>query len=84
MDDVAEVPKVFANRLILQLVEHSFGGGLEPTKKDYLAMRTAFRSLGGKWSEISLGSPAHLDILKQVVTTWGSQPHAKAQIEEIV
>lgn len=84
MDELVEVPKVFANRLILQLVEHSFGGDLEPTKTDFLAMRTAFRSLGGSWIEISLGSPSHLDILKRVVMTWGSQPHAKAKAEEFV
>lgn len=84
MDDTKDTPKVFANRMIQQIVEHSFGDTLKVEPNDFLVMRTAFRNLGGSWTEISLGSPSHLDILKQVITTWCNTPEAQKKAQGFV
>lgn len=84
MNDVPDPPKVFANRLIRQVVDHSFGSDLLVEPNDYLAIRTTFRSLKGEWQEVLQGSPKHLDILKQVVTAWGQMPDRKRQESEFV
>lgn len=82
--DEKNVPKVFANRVIRQLVDHMFGEDLVTEKQDFMVMRTAFRSLGGKWDLINKGSLPQLEMLKQVVTTWGQSPGRKNQSLEIV
>jgi len=84
MDAPVSLPKVFANRLIRQIVDHSFGADLVIEPKDYLTMRTAFRSLKGSWDRVSLGDPAQLDLLKQVVTQWGQMPNHKKKSEDFV
>ena len=84
MDEVQDIPKVFANRVIRQMVDHMFGEDLVTEKTDFMVMRTAFRSLGGQWGQISLGSLPHLEVLKQIVTTWGQAPDRKNTGQEIV
>lgn len=84
MDDLKPPPKVFANHVIRQMVDHMFGETLVTEKADFMVIRTAFRSLGGAWGAISLGSLPHLELLKQVVTTWGQTPGRKNTTQEVV
>ena len=84
MDELKDTPKVFANRLIRQMIDHSFGEALLTEPNDYLAIRAAFRSLGGLWDQISLGSPSHLDILRQVITAWGQSPERQNTDQRLI
>ena len=84
MDEIKQPPKVFANHVIRQMVDHMFGEDLVTEKVDYMVIRTAFRSLGGVWDQISLGNLQHLETLKQVVTTWGQSPGRKNKSQEII
>lgn len=81
MDEIQDVPKVFANRVIRQMVDHSFGDDLTLELKDYQVIRVAFAALGGNWQLLAMGALPHLEALKQVITYWGqnSQPKSKKQ-----
>ena len=84
MSDTPEPPKVFANRLIRQLVDHMFGPDTSLVHADYMTLRTAFRSMGGEWAQVSLGSPAHLEKIKQVVTAWGQDPKRQNKSQQVI
>lgn len=79
-----EAPKIFANRMIRMIVDHSFGDDMDIAPNEYMVIRVAFRKMGGEWEEISLGNPEHLAKLKQVVSTWGQQQQAKPGQQEMV
>lgn len=84
MGDPNDLPKIFANRLIRQVVDSSLGPDFETGPNDYLVMRTAFRSLGGEWVRVSLGDPKQVELIKQVVSTWGQQPERQAKSKVLV
>lgn len=72
--DTKETPKVFANRMIQLIIDHSFGEDAVVEPNDYLVIRTAFRNLGGTWEQIMLGNDQTINALKQVVQAWGNSP----------
>jgi hypothetical protein len=75
-DELAPQPLVFAHKVIKQFVDHSFGEGIELSKNDYTVLRLAFRYMHGSWEQIWHGNPAHMQILKAVISNWG-QTYAK-------
>jgi len=84
MNDSPDPPRIFANRVIRQLIDHSFGEDLIVDPDDFLTMRTAFRSSGGSWVSIGDGDTSHLDKLKNIVTAWGQMPGRKKHSDRIV
>lgn len=74
MNDTPIPPHVFANRVLKQMIEHSFGDDLVIEYEDYQALRTAFRAGGGSWSEIVNGNPSHIMLVGKFVTAWGQMP----------
>lgn len=84
MDDLQDPPKVFANRVIRQMVDHSFGEDFALEPKDYRVIRVAFASLGGSWLALSKGSLQNLSLLKQVITQWGQEPSNLHKDKEFV
>lgn len=84
MDDSKDTPKVFANRMIRMLVDHSMGADTNIPPNDYLVMRVAFRNMKGSWEKISLGDPRHIAMLKQVVTTWSQQHQKKPESQRLI
>ena len=84
MTDKPVPPHVFANHVLKQMVEHSFGGDLVIEYDDYHAMRVAFRSLGGLWSEIGAGNIVHLTLLGKVVTAWGQMPERESTTDTVI
>lgn len=77
MDDRPKSPRIFANKVIKQLVSHMFADGFKLKSSDYEAIRVTFRKLGGSWIQLGLGDMAQLGLLQKVVTAWGSLPHEK-------
>jgi len=77
VDDRPKPPKVFANRVIKQLIEHMFADPFKIKANDYQAIRVTFRSLGGSWDQLGLGDIKQLELLQQVVGAWASLPHEK-------
>ena len=68
MDDKPKPPLVFANHVLKQMIEHSFGGDIIIKQADYSALRVAFRSAGGSWQEIGHGNMAHISLLGKFVS----------------
>lgn len=77
MDDRPKPPRVFANKVIKQLVTHMFADDFKVKSADYLAIRTTFRALGGSWDQLGLGDIKQLELLQQVITGWAELPHEK-------
>jgi hypothetical protein len=77
MDEKEEVPKIFANRVIRELVLHMICEGAELEPDEYMAIRVAFRKLGGNWESISGGDMEQFELLKGVVTAWGDEFNPK-------
>jgi len=84
MNDREIPPKQFANHVLKQVCSHMLADDIVVEPNDYMAMRVAFRSLGGLWSEVAYGDIVHLELLKKVVTAWGNEPGRKHRSEETV
>lgn len=84
MDDTPKPPLLFANKVISQMVAHLFGGELVIWPDDFIAMRVAFRRLGGLWDQVADGNIVHLQLLSKVVTGWGKLPGRETQEEQVV
>ncbi len=84
MNDREVPPKQFANHVLKQTCAHMLADDIAVEADDYMAMRVAFRNLGGLWSEIADGNIVHLELLKKVVTAWGQMPGRKKRSEESI
>jgi hypothetical protein len=67
-------PKLSANRVIHQLVQHTVSENLTPSAMDYMVMRIAFRKIGGSWEALFAGDQKQMNLLKFVVGSWGQMP----------
>lgn len=72
MDDTQDPPKILANRVIQQMVEHMLANAPVLEAQDFMVIRTTFRSMGGTWVGILEGDKKQLDLLKKTVETWGA------------
>lgn len=70
--DTPAPPKILANRVIQQMVDHMVADGPVLEAKDFMVIRTTYRSLGGKWTDILGGDKAQLELLKKTVEAWAS------------
>jgi hypothetical protein len=77
VDDRPKQPRIFANKVIRQLIDHLFADGFKVKANDYAAIRVVFRTLGGSWDQLGLGSMQQMDLLQKVVTGWSKLPHEK-------
>lgn len=75
----ASQPKLSANRVIHQLVQHTVSENLTPSALDYMVMRVAFRKVGGSWEVLLAGDHQQMNLLKFVVGAWGQMPR---QVQE--
>ncbi len=79
MDEPNDYPRILANRIIQQMVEHMIADAPEVKPEDFLVLRTVFRAAGGGWIAITEGDTKQLDLLKDFVTAWGALQPAKTQ-----
>lgn len=75
MDEEPQVPKIFANRVVDQVIQHMVGDQVKAKPQDFMAIRVTFRHLGGSWEKIVAGDLLSIELLKQVVGAWGQMPH---------
>lgn len=73
MDDDSQ-PKVLANRIILQFVQHSVSPDAVVTPQDYIALRVVFRKCGGSWEKVMNGEQVDTELLKTIIMAWGMLP----------
>lgn len=84
MIDNPEPPRVFANRVIRQMVDHMLSDDMITEPDDLIAIRTAFRANGGSWGRIGEGDVEQYDKLKNIITAWGQMPERKKHSDRIV
>lgn len=84
MNDKPLPPHVFANHVLKQMIEHSFGGDLVIEYEDYQVIRTAFRAGGGSWREIANGNPTHIELASKYVSAWGQMPERRSTKDRVV
>lgn len=77
MDDRPKPPRIFANKVIKQLVSHMFADGPKLKAKDYDAIRVTFRTLKGSWDQLGHGDLKQLELLQQVIAAWAALPREK-------
>lgn len=82
--DEEKVPRVFANHVLKQMVQHMFGDDLIVERDDFLSLRIVFRRCGGTWTSILGGDLKQIELLKTLVTAWGNMPGRKHQSEVFV
>jgi hypothetical protein len=75
MEEEVKVPKVFANRVIDQVIHHMVGDTIRITPHDFIVVRVVFRRLGGRWEKLVSGDLVHIELLKEIITGWGKLPH---------
>jgi len=68
------IPKIFANRVINQVIHHLVAEDMVIEPKDYKALREVFRKCGGSWEKFVSGDQIHIELLKTIVGTWGQMP----------
>lgn len=77
-------PLVSANRIIHKMTRNLFAPLLKLTPEDYRHIRIIYRHMGGLWVKIWEGDPDQLDLLRQVIQSWGSIPGRAKLTDEVV
>lgn len=76
--------KVFSNKVIRLLIKNMGPGNLVVNPDDYMAIRVAFRRIGGSWEKFSSGDIQHINLLKAVVKKWCQTPGRKTDTEVVL
>jgi hypothetical protein len=84
MDESLQQPKVFANRIIRQLVQHMVAEDMVIDLQDYLAIRVVFRACGGSWIKFGEGDLKQFELLKAIVLAWGQMEDRRKSSDELV
>lgn len=82
--DEEQKPRVLANRVILQLIQHVVSGDLMPSWEDFASIRVVFRQCGGSWTELIHGDIRQLELLKTIVLAWGHMPIRQVELKRVI
>jgi hypothetical protein len=64
-------PKLLANKVIKQFVQHLLGEDMVIDPADFMAIRTVFRWAGGSWESLANGDVLMLELLQKIISAWG-------------
>lgn len=64
-------PLAFAERILRQIIDHTFGVEKSRTSQDLQVMRVVFRREGGSWEKLMRGDQTQLKLLSNIVVAWG-------------
>ena len=84
MNDTPDPPRIFANRVVKQMIAHMLSEDILVEPRDYIAIRTAFRWGGGSWDHIGEGDILHLGFLQRIISAWGALPGRRHESQEII
>jgi len=84
MDQEPKQPSVLANKVILQLIQHSVSEELSPSWEDFASIRVVFRRCGGSWADLLNGDHRQLELLRQIVVAWGQLPIRKVELKRVI
>lgn len=72
--DETKQPLVFANKIILQMIQHMVAEDMVVEPRDYATIRLVYRKCGGSWAEFSEGDADQFELLRSVILTWSRLP----------
>jgi hypothetical protein len=84
MDETTKQPKVFANKVIRQIITHMVAEDMIISPEDYMQIRVVFRNCGGSWDQLGLGDIHQVELLKTIITSWGQMPGRKKESDQLV
>jgi len=84
MSEILQPPKIFANKVICQMVQHMISEDMLIEPRDYLALRSVFRRCGGSWEKFADGDQVQIELLKTIITGWGQMPERKKESDNLV
>ena len=84
MDDAVWTPKIFANKVILQFVQHILAEDMVVEPEDYLVLRLVFKWCGGSWSSLADGDVVMLELIQKIISAWGKMPERKKDSDTVV
>jgi hypothetical protein len=83
MDDTRP-PIVFANKIILQMIQHMVAEDMVVEPRDYSAIRLVFRKCQGSWSAFIDGDMKQFELLRSILLAWGRSPGRQRVSERLV
>jgi hypothetical protein len=84
MDEAVWTPTVFANKVILQFVQHILAEDMVIEYPDYMVIRLVFRQAGGSWSALAAGDIVMLELLQKIISAWGKMPDRKHESDSVI
>lgn len=84
MDDAVWTPRVFANKVILQFVQHILAEDMIVEPDDYMVIRLVFKRCGGEWDALANGDVAMLELLQKIISAWGKMPGRKHDSDSVI
>ena len=82
LDPEQQIPFVFADRIIRQLVDHMVGEDTVTEDIDFLSIRQLYKIRKGSWEAFLNGDPSHNNLLKDIVVAWSKTPAGKKKKPE--
>ncbi len=84
MDDSTWTPSVFANKVILQFIQHILSEDMMVEPQDYLVIRTVYRGCKGSWDRLADGDIVMLELLQKIISAWGNMPGRKHNSDVLI
>jgi hypothetical protein len=84
MDDTVWTPRVFANKVILQFVQHILSEDMVVEHDDYMTLRLVFKWAGGSWDALANGDVVMLELLQKIIGAWGKMPGRKHDSDTVI
>ena len=84
MDDAVWAPRIFANKVIIQFVQHILAEDMVVEPEDYLVIRLVFKWCGGAWDQLAEGNVVMLELLQKIISAWGKMPGREHESDTVV
>ncbi len=84
MDDAVWTPRVFANKVILQFVQHILADDMIVENDDFMTIRLVFKWAGGSWDALANGDLVMLELLQKIIIAWGKMPGRKKDSDTLI
>lgn len=82
--DEEQKPRILANKVLLQLIQHGVSEKLMPSWEDFTSIRVVFRQCGGSWRALLEGDHLQLQLLRNIVMAWGQLPARQLELKRVV
>jgi hypothetical protein len=84
MDEAVWTPRIFANKVIMQFVQHILADDMIVEPDDFMTIRLVFKWAGGSWDALANGDVVMLELLQKIIGAWGKMPGRKKDSDTLV